>query len=265
MEQLPILVEDLAIRDLSNAVCVATCKFTNDQFAAAFDPDENPAPAKLARQMTSFGQAYQQLDAAYAIQQKRAETADIAALDQEGDSLVTALRAMLDAALRMAFDPQRQQQGQYLNEMVRKYRIDTQENMISEWSKVEQLTGEYQADAQARQYGQQLGIDALMQRLAQIAADIRQLMSQRSAAAPDQGAMKQARLAIYPEYRTLIYLLNAFCATSDEPESYAALIRALNDNIDYTRRHAMHRKQKPDDPQPDDQGGSDVTPVTPEQ
>ena len=80
---------------------------------------------------------------------------------------------------------------------------------------------------------------------------IRQLMSQRSAATPDQGAMKQARLAIYPEYRTLIYLLNAFCATSDEPERYAALIRALNDNIDYTRRHAMHRKQKSDEPQPD--------------
>ena len=70
-------------------------------------------------------------------------------------------------------------------------------------------------------------------------------------AATAQGAMKQARLAIYPEYRTLIYLLNAFCATSDEPERYAALIRALNDNIDYTRRHAMHRKQKSDEPQPD--------------
>ena len=37
----------------------------------------------------------------------------------------------------------------------------------------------------------------------------------------------------------------------DEPERYAALIRALNDNIDYTRRHAMHRKQKSDEPQPD--------------
>ena len=75
-------------------------------------------------------------------------------------------------------------------------------------------TCKYQADAQARQYGQQLGIDALMQRLAQIAANIRQLMSQR----------------------------------------YAALIRALNDNIDYTRRHAMHRKQKSDEPQPDGGG-----------
>ena len=61
---------------------------------------------------------------------------------------------------------------------------------------------------------------------------------------------------VYPEYRTLIYLLNAFCATSDEPERYAALIRALNDNIDYTRRHAMHRKQKSDEPQPDG-GGSE--------
>lgn len=94
------------------------------------------------------------------------------------------------------------------------------------------------------------------------------ISDERSAAAPDQGAMKQARLAIYPEYRTLIYLLNAFCATSDEPERYAALIRALNDNIDYTRRHAMRRKQKSDEPQPDgggtDGGDSDVTPVTPE-
>ena len=43
----------------------------------------------------------------------------------------------------------------------------------------------------------------------------------------------------------------AVLATSDEPERYAALIRALNDNIDYTRRHAMHRKQKSDEPQPD--------------
>ena len=46
------------------------------------------------------------------------------------------------------------------------------------------------------------------------------------------------------------------------------LIRALNDNIDYTRRHAMRRKQKSDEPQPDgggtDGGDSDVTPVTPE-
>ena len=33
--------------------------------------------------------------------------------------------------------------------------------------------------------------------------------------------------------------------------SRTALIRALNDNIDYTRRHAMHRKQKSDEPQPE--------------
>ena len=31
----------------------------------------------------------------------------------------------------------------------------------------------------------------------------------------------------------------------DEPERYAALIRALNDNIDYTRRHAMHHNNPP--------------------
>ena len=52
-------------------------------------------------------------------------------------------------------------------------------------------------------------------------------------------AMKQAREALYPEYRALIQLLNAFALVSDNVHQYATLISTLNGNIDYVRIHAM--------------------------
>lgn len=83
METLPTLVNEFKLRTTTNAVCVAMSMFTLDLMQAAFG-DDNPAPEKLARQISSFDKAYDALNAAYAPQQKRKETAEIAALDQEG-------------------------------------------------------------------------------------------------------------------------------------------------------------------------------------
>ena len=47
------------------------------------------------------------------------------------------------------------------------------------------------------------------------------------------------REAVYPEYRALILLLNAYAVTDSEPDRYAALIFQLNNNIDYVKIHAM--------------------------
>ena len=61
-----------------------------------------------------------------------------------------------------------------------------------------------------------------------------------------------------------------FSATSGRHHTrYAAIIKALNDNIDYVRKHAMAKGSGSDEPEPlpePDGGGSsdDVTPVTPE-
>ena len=238
MEYIPTLVQEFKLSATTNAVCVAVVKFTIDQFDLYF-PASSPAPVKLARQIVSLKRAYGVMNDAYAEQQKRAETAGIKARDDEGDQLLYGVKGMLEGAIRMTYDQVRQQQAQMLWDDYRKYRIDPTENMISEWSKVQQFCEEYLASQELQQAGVTLAVDGAIRRLAVLADEIRELMTERNAATPDQGAMKAAREAVYPEYRTAILLLNAFAATSDDVHQYDALIRALNQNLNYVRQHAM--------------------------
>ena len=238
MEPLPVLAQDFALPRSTNSVCVAVAKFTIDQHDVFFTPS-NPAPAKLARQSQSLRGAYDVLNDAYAEQLKRMETAGIAARDAEGDKIIYGIKGMLEGAVKMTFDPDRLAKSQLLYEAFKKYRINPEENMISEWSKVQQFCEEYLAKPALQEAAAMLGLDAPVRRLAVLADEIRRLMTERNAAAPEQGAMVAAREALYPEYRAYILLLNAFAAVNDDPTAYKPLIRALNDNINYVRKHAM--------------------------
>ena len=165
----------------------------------------------------------------------------------------------------MTYMPARKEAGDRLMVFLKKYRIDVRENMIEEWSKLQQMTEEADGDVLVRQDIATLGLTDLMTRLTAIAAELRQKMTERSAGLPAQKAMKQAREAVYPEYRALILLLNAFAVTDSEPDRYAALIFQLNNNIDYVKIHAMTKgtaseDEGGDEPEPDaggdDSGGS---------
>lgn len=264
MEIIPELVQELNLRGTTNSVCVATVKFTLDQLDGTFDAD-HPAPGKLAPQIEYLRTGYGNMNAAYAEQMKRSETAEIAALDQEGDQLLYGVKGTLEGAIRMTFDQQRLQLAQTLWETYRKYRIDPTENMISEWGKVQQFTEEYLASADLQAAGTALSLDGAIRRLNDIQADIRRLMTERNAQTPEAKAMKNAREAIYPEYRATIQILNAYAIVDANPTRYQTLIRALNGNIDYLRKHAMAKGSSGDEPEPTpDGGGSDVTPVVPE-
>ena len=238
MEQIPNLVQELALNRTTNAVCISVGKYTLDQFDEFFT-QQNPAPAKLARQLESYRGRYTALDDAYAQQLKAEETATIASLDAEGDQLIYGVKGMVDAYRRMDFDTEKKAAANRFYEFVRKHRIDPTENMISEWSKVEQLCGEWNATPSLQADAATLGLTAVMTRLAAIEVELRQQMTARNDAAPEAQAVKKAREALYPEYRTLILLLNSFAVVSDEPQAFAQLINRLNRNIDYIRQHAM--------------------------
>lgn len=278
MEQIPVLVDELGVARLQNAVYVGLMKFTLDQMNNQFD-EGNPAPGKLGRQLTSYTAAYNVLNNAYALQMKRMETAGIAALDTEGDQLIYGVKGMLEATLRMAYDQERMHKAQVFNEFVRKYRLDPTENMLAEWSKVQQMTEEWAGNAHLRMCGEALGLNGPMTRLQEIADEIRRLMTERNAATPEAQAMKQARAAMDEEYRALILILNSYAVVDSDTERFNGLIRALNKNIEYIRKHAMSGGSSEDEeqeggdtpeptPKPDDQGGDDeggeVTPVQPE-
>lgn len=251
MENIPVLVQELNLRNTTNAVCISVVKYALDQFDEFFTV-ENPIPTKLGRQLESTRTAYTALDVVYAQQLKAEETADISKLDTEGDQLVYGVKGLVDAFRRMDFDSDKKQAATRFYEFVRKHRIDPTENMISEWSKIEQFTGEWNATPSLQTDAATLGLTGAMTRLAAIERELRQLMTSRNDAAPEVQAVKKAREALYPEYRALVLLLNSFAVVNDDTQAYAQLINRLNKNIDYVRQHAMAHGSG------SQQGGSDV-------
>ena len=208
MVEIPILMQDFNLRNLTNAVVVDTARFTIEQFNLFFT-SSNPAPAKLARQLVSASSAYDRLNGAYALQMKSLDTEDISNLDSEGDQLVYAVTGTAEACMRMAFDAEKQRKAVVFNEFWRKYKVDAKENMISEWSKIQQACEEEAGSAELQAAAEALGLTGAMARLATIATELRRKITERSAEAPEAQAMKNAREAFYPEYRALILLLNA--------------------------------------------------------
>lgn len=238
MVQIPTLVQELNLRPQTNAVIIDTARFTIEQFNLFFTPS-NPAPAKLALQLTSCSSAYDRMNASYAIQVKSLDTADIKGLDTEGDQLVYGVTGTVDAFKRMTFDAEKQRKAQVFDLFFRKYGIDPKENMISQWSKIQQACEEWSGSAELQDAATALGLAGAMARLQEIAAVLRQKITDRSAEAPEAKAMQNAREAFYPEYRTLILLLNSFAAIDDDVNRFSQLIGILNRNIDYIRIHAM--------------------------
>lgn len=268
MQKIPELVQDLALTRLTNAVFVGTMKFTVEHVEAFVDEQLPQAPevAMLRLQLADAKRAYQVLNEAYAKTLRSAITDDIAALDTEGDQLYMAVKQTVEGAEKMTFDAARVQAAKAYVELLKKYRIDTKENMISEWSKVQQLCEEAAESMTLQQAAQTLGIATAMERLAAISASIREKITQRSGELPEAQQMKRARTAMEPEYRALVQILNA-SAIIYQQAGYPELIKTLNGNISYVKIHAMAKGTASSGGGGGDQGGGgdDPTPSpTPE-
>lgn len=238
MIQQPTLVQDVPLTRMANSVIVGTMKFTVDQFNTFFNA-QNPAPARLAQQLAEFSAAYDNLNASYALTRESLITIDIHGLDEEGDQLFLAVKETTIAAQRMTYLLTKKQAGDRMNIVLKKYSIDVKDNMISEWSKIQQFCEECNASALIAADLITLGLIDVMARLTEIADTLRQRLTERSGEMPALRAMKQARERIAPEYRALIQLLNAFALVDSDTQKYRNLIQTLNGNIDYVRVHAM--------------------------
>lgn len=238
MIQLPVLVQDAPIVRMQNAVLVGTMKFTLDQCDGTFTAG-NPAPARLAAQLTEFRSSYGNLNNAFALTRESLITTDISNLDKEGDQLFIGAKETVEGARRMTYVPVRKQAGDRLNVFMKKYQIDVKENMIAEWSKLQQICEEANNSASLTADLATLGLTEMWARLTEIADLLRDKLTERSAELPALQVMKQAREAIYPEYRALMSLLNAYALTDSDTRRYETLIMTLNNNIDYVRIHAM--------------------------
>lgn len=255
MQKIPTLVQDLGVARLTNAVYVALMKFTVEQVEHFVDqyPSGGPETEVLGPQLYDAKKAYKVVNDAYALTLRSAITDDIAALDKEGDQLIYAVKGTVEAALRMTFDAEKVKLAQLYSEFLKKYKVDPTENMISEWSKVQQLCEEADASTALTAAEAALGITEAMNRLKVIADAIRQKITQRSGELPEAQQMKKARAAMDPEYKALILVLNSLAvAYASKTSQYDPLIKTLNDNINYVRIHAMSKSASGgDEPAPE--------------
>lgn len=263
MQKIPTLVQDLGIARLTNSVYVGTMKFTVEQVEAFVKefPAQTPDVEMLRNQLDDAKAAYKTLNDAYARTLRSAITDEISGLDTEGDQLYMGVKQTDEAALKMAFDAEKVSAAKLYQELLKKYNVDTKENMISEWSKIQQLCEEASSTEALKNAAKTLGIDKAMERLAAIADTIRLRITQRSSELPEAQQMKKARAAMDPEYKTLIQVLNASAVIYGQTGHFDELIRTLNDNINYVKIHAITKPTGGgDEPEPEPEPTPDPEP-----
>lgn len=267
MQKIPTLVQDLGIARMTNSVYVGTMKFTVEQVEKFTDgfPSETPSVELLGSQLRDAKKAYRTLDDAYAKTLRSTITDEISSLDTEGDQLYMAVKQTVEGAQKMTFDQARVSAGNLLAELLKKYRVDTKENMISEWSKVQQLCEEASGSAAIGEAETTLGIASAMDRLAVIADTIREKITERSSELPEAQQMKKARATMDQEYKALITILNAAAVIFGGDGSFDGIVKTLNDNINYVKIHAMTGVSGGSSDGggggSDDDGGDDPTPT----
>ena len=253
---------------LDNSLYVGLMSFTRDQFNTEFDED-NPAPGKIAAQLTRYEAAYTELDTAYVETRKSVYTPEIEAADAESDQLVIGIRQVAEGATRMSFDQERQQQATRFYDALKKYKIDTHENYLAENNKILQWIEEVEGSAILGAAAQTLGLTAAIAQLKTVAQRLRQLITYRAQTMPAKERMRNARTAMTSEYRWLITALNAYALVDNDEERFNVLITALNGNLDYLKNTVLARKGSSEEEQDDESGDTpepspEPTPVTPE-
>ena len=98
-------VQSAPIAQLKLTHFVGLMTFTRDQFAAFFTA-QNPAPTKVAAQLTRYNQKYGVLDDAYRIDDYSLDTERLKKADEDCDHTVMGVKKMTQAQQAFDFNPQ---------------------------------------------------------------------------------------------------------------------------------------------------------------
>ena len=236
-----VQIIDFGIRQPDNSLFMGLVTFSKTA-CAAFFTTENPAPAKLAAQLTVFDACYDRLNRAYRPVQTANETKLIHDADAKCDKLYMAMRQATEPQTRFDFDPTRQSQALLVWNNMNKYRIDVNENMQSENNKLQQLCEDFDSDAALMAAAEAIGVAQYVSQLKAAVLELRQLLTQRHDSRQDIGEMKAARAAMEPEWKLLCRLINAYALTDENEHRFDPLITTINRELEDLRK-VMARKK----------------------
>ena len=234
-------IQDFGIRQPDNSLFMGLMTYTRTAYHTAFG-ENNPAPAKLAAQLTVFNDTYDRLNHAYRPVQTANETKLIHDADMKCDKLYMAMRQATEPQTRFDFDPTRQSQALLVWNNMNKYRIDVNENMQSENNKLQQLCEDFDSDAALMAAAEAIGVAQYVSQLKAAVQELRTLLTQRHDARQDYGEMKAARTAMEPEWKLLCALTNAYALVDEDEHKFDALITTMNRELDDLRKVIARKK-----------------------
>ena len=244
----------------------------------------------LSTVWTTFTQAYEAFDEAYAQTRKWAQTEDIEGLDKGRDQALSAFNAALKS-MQSSPVAAKQQAAKLLMNIREKYTLNASDEYMKETTAIQQMIQEMEENVQADQALTATGLIDWFQDLKQKNAAFLAKMNERTAAQAGQqkGIVREKRLLAEAAYKNVVRLINA-AAIMEMPEGFDwnSPIDRLNAEVEHYRQILARRSatqgdasteglkkgsnsSSDEDEKPETDGdstdgntdGGEVTPVTP--
>ena len=231
----------------------------------------------LSTVWTTFTQAENAFDEAYAQTRKWAQTEEIEGLDTSRDQALSAFNNALKA-MTASPNAQKQAAAKLLMNIREKYTLNASDEYMKETTAIAQMIQEMEENVQADQALTATGLIDWFTDLKQKNQAFLQKMNERTAeqAGQQKGIVREKRLLAEAAYKNVVKLINA-AAIMEMPEGldWNSPIDRLNAEVEHyrqilARKGSSSSSDEDEKPETDgdstdggSDGGSEVTPVTP--
>ena len=233
-------------------------------------------PANLKSAYQTLNMAVVNEDSAYKSQRGSDLTALIKEADDVRDNTLSGIKSMLDALSRIGTDEQKAAVVKVQRQMD-VYKLKSTDSYEEEGIKIQQFCADCNVDLQLEQALTALGLVGQVRTLGEQNEQCRRLVNQRNEqrSFTDNQAMQKARKVTDAAYADFVMMLNAYNVVSlgTSQGQYEQAIQIINADIDYYKQWVLRKGGSSDEGGEDEEpetdggnsdGGSEVTPVTPE-
>ena len=203
------------------------------------------------RAVEEFREAFEKEDKAFKQYRASDHTSALQKADEERDRLYASLRDTVKAYAKFPI-AETAQHAEPLLKVIKNYKITTRENYMKESGLIDNMLQDL------LQYERQLNRLGLLIVANQLKAkndEVRQLIAQRNEERMEQvlGEMKAARAASDVAYAAVVMFTNAYALLNPDRREAADLVKRMQEDLEYFRRHAMPDPHRTRDVAPDDE------------
>lgn len=253
---IPIQIDTISISRASNAAHYEYLSTVKKRVTSV--RLDNPLWTKAVEE---FMEAFKNEDSAFKQYRASEHTNSLREMDEERDKQYASLRDAIKTYAKFPIAATAQN-AEPLIRVIQNYKISTRENYMKESGLIDNMLQDL------LQYERQLNRLGLLIVANQLKAkndEVRQLIAQRNEERMEQvlGELKAARAASDVAYAAVVMFTNAYALLNPDRREAADLVKRMQEDLEYFRRHAMPDPHRTRDAASDDE--EPEQPVEPEE